>query len=293
MNGGPSGFHNAPVTKTIVIATALFTIPFGVRGYSLKLGLAYQDIFEKLRIWRLISSVFAFSSTPELIFGLGLLYYFRVFERQIGSNKYAVFVTFSVLVPLLFEILALGYLKDFLDKLTPGPYSLIFASFVPFFFDIPVSSKFRILTVHLSNKSFIYLAGLQLLFSSGKQSLVPGLCGILAGCFYRFNTFGIRRFKFPDAVTSSLSRVAWPSSSSSSQNLSSDDNVERLPSYPSHQRDVNQLEETVPILPQPSEASLATLISMGFDRNSAMQALLLTRNDLNAATNLLLEAQSH
>lgn len=52
-------------------------------------------------------------------------------------------------------------------------------------------------------------------------------------------------------------------------------------------------QETVPILPQPSEASLATLMSMGFDRNSAMQALLLTRNDLNAAPNLLLEAQSH
>jgi len=34
--------------------------------------------------------LFAFSSTPELIFGAALLYYFRVFERQIGSNKYAV-----------------------------------------------------------------------------------------------------------------------------------------------------------------------------------------------------------
>ncbi|KAJ1686751.1 hypothetical protein LUZ63_018141 [Rhynchospora breviuscula] len=293
MNGGPSGFHNAPVTKTIVIATALFTIPFGIRGNSSKLGLAYQDIFEKLRIWRLISSIFAFSSTPELIFGLCLLYYFRVFERQIGSNKYAVFVTFSVLVPLLFEILALGYLKDYLDKLTPGPYSLIFASFVPFFFDIPISSRFRIITVHLSNKSLIYLAGLQLLFSSGKQSLVPGLCGVLAGCFYRFNTFGIRRCKFPDALASIFSRMTWPSSSSSTQNSSSDGNVERIPSYSSHQRDVNQQEETVPMLPQPSEASLTTLMSMGFDRNSAMQALLLTRDDLNAATNLLLEAQSH
>ncbi|KAJ4819930.1 Ubiquitin-associated domain-containing protein 2 [Rhynchospora pubera] len=293
MNGGPSGFHNAPVTKTIVIATALFTILFGVRGNSSKLGLTYQDIFEKLRIWRLISSIFAFSSTPELIFGLCLLYYFRVFERQIGSNKYAVFVTFSVLVPLLFEILALGYLKDFLDKLTPGPYSLIFASFVPFFFDIPISSRFRIITVHLSNKSLIYLAGLQLLFSSGKQSLVPGLCGALAGCFYRFNTFGIRRCKFPDALASTFSRMTWPSSSSSTQNSSSDGNVERLPSYSSNQRDVNQQEETVPMLPQPSEASLTTLMSMGFDRTSAMQALLLTRDDLNAATNLLLEAQSH
>ena len=28
--------------------------------------------------------------TPELLFGHYLLYYFRVFERQIGSNKYSV-----------------------------------------------------------------------------------------------------------------------------------------------------------------------------------------------------------
>lgn len=55
-----------------------------------KLFLNLQDIFEKFRIWKLIMSTFAFSSTPELMFGLYLLYYFRVFERQIGSNKYSV-----------------------------------------------------------------------------------------------------------------------------------------------------------------------------------------------------------
>lgn len=44
---------------------------------------------------------------------------------------------------------------------TPGPYGLIFASFVPFFFDIPVSTRFRICGFHFSDKSFIYLAGLQ------------------------------------------------------------------------------------------------------------------------------------
>ena len=49
-----------------------------------------QDIFQKLQLWKLIVSGFAFSSTPELIFGLYLMYYFRVFERQIGSNKYSV-----------------------------------------------------------------------------------------------------------------------------------------------------------------------------------------------------------
>lgn len=42
-------------------------------------------------------SVFAFSSTPELLFGLYLLYYFRVFERQIGSNKYSVSYPIAIL----------------------------------------------------------------------------------------------------------------------------------------------------------------------------------------------------
>lgn len=46
-------------------------------------------------------------------------------------------------------------------KLTSGPYGLIFASFVPFYFDIPVSTRFRVFGVHFSDKSFIYLAGLQ------------------------------------------------------------------------------------------------------------------------------------
>jgi len=44
---------------------------------------------------------------------------------------------------------------------------------------------------------------------------------------------------------------------------------------------------------EPSEDSITTLLSMGFDRNSARQALVQARNDVNVATNILLEAQSH
>ncbi|EOY08830.1 Ubiquitin-associated domain-containing protein 2 isoform 3 [Theobroma cacao] len=196
MNGGPSGFNNAPVTRIFLIACALFTVFFGIQGRSFKLGLSYQDIFRKLSIWKLIVSVFAFSSTPELMFGLYLLYYFRVFERQIGSNKYSVFILFSVMVSFFFEVMALAILKDpTANLLTSGPYGLIFASFVPFYFDIPVSTWFRIFGVRFSDKSFIYLAGLQLLLSSWKRSLLPGICGILAGSLYRLNVFHIRRAK--------------------------------------------------------------------------------------------------
>ncbi|RYR32842.1 hypothetical protein Ahy_A10g047365 isoform B [Arachis hypogaea] len=249
MNGGPSGFTNAPVTRAFIIASALFTIFFGIQGRFNSLGLSYQDIFGKLRLWKLIMSVFAFSSTPEMMFGLYLLYYFRVFERQIGSNKYSVFIVFSVLTSLLFEVISLALLRDPAAKLvTPGPYGLIFASYVPFFLDIPVSTRIRVFVprFHLIILLTIFIA----IHGESTRPINKECCGkrtILSnspngGKFY----FVARNYPAP-----------------------------------------------VQYAVEPSEDSITTLVSMGFDRNSARQALVQARNDVNVATNILLEAQSH
>ncbi|KAL4203357.1 hypothetical protein AMTRI_Chr01g103570 [Amborella trichopoda] len=256
MNNGPSGFHNAPVTRTFVIACTILTIFIGMQGRSSSLGLANQDIFKKLRLWRLISSIFAFSSTPELMFGIYLLYYFRVFERQIGSNKYSVFILLSVILTALFEAIALLLLKDpSVGILAPGPYGLIFASFIPFYFDIPVTTRFRIFGIHFSDKSFIYLAGLQ----------------------------------FPEFVASFFSRLSWPSSSALTGNPTGN-----VPSHTGRQIERNYAPAVgLASVVEPVEDAVATLVSMGFDQNSARQALVEARNDMNMATNILLEAQSH
>ncbi|XP_076959953.1 rhomboid-like protein 20 [Bidens hawaiensis] len=289
MNGGPSGFNNAPITRAFVIACCLFSIVFGIQGRSNKLGFSYQDILKKFQLWKLIVSVFAFSSTPELMFGAYLLYYFRVFERQIGSNKYSVFVSFSIIVSSLLQILAQAFLNDpALSRLTSGPYGLIFSSFVPFFFDIPVSTRFRVSSVSFSDKSFVYIAGLQLLLSSWKRSLIPGLCGILAGSLYRLNVLRIRRVKFPEFISSLFSRLSFPSVGGTSPATP----PRNPPSFAARQGEGNYggLMSTGS---EPPEDSIATLVSMGFDRNSARQALVHARNDINAATNILLEAQAH
>ncbi|KAJ6749631.1 hypothetical protein OIU85_000281 [Salix viminalis] len=258
MNGGPSGFNNAPVTKTFVIASSIFTIFSGIKGGPDKLGLSYQDIFRNPRLWKLILSVFAFSSTPEMMFGLCLLYYFRVFERQIGSSKYLVFILFSVIVSLLFEVFAVALLKDpSANLLTSGPY---------------VSTQFHVYSIHFSDKSFIYLAGVQLLLSSWKRSILPGICGILAGSLYRLNLFGIRKAKFPEFTSSFFPRLSWPSMGSprgaTTRNITG--------SAPSHAG--RHVERTSPALMAPSteppEDAIATLVSMGFDRSSARQALI-------------------
>lgn len=294
MNGGPSGFHNASVTRAFVIACALFTIFFGIQGRPNKLGLSYQDIFKKLQLWKLIVSVFAFSSTPELMFGLYLLYYFRVFERQIGSNKYSVFIMFSIIVSLLFEILALSLFKEpTLNLLTSGPYGLIFSSFVPFYFDIPISTRYHVFGIRFTDKSFIYLAGLQLLLSSWKRSILPGICGILAGSLYRLNFFHIRKMKFPEFISSFFSRLSSPATGSSSTAAPSRNILGNAPSYAGRQVEGNYPSSMGAATIEPPEDAIATLVSMGFDRNSARQALVHARNDVNAATNILLEAQSH
>uniref|UniRef100_A0A6N2NJ97 UBA domain-containing protein n=1 Tax=Salix viminalis TaxID=40686 RepID=A0A6N2NJ97_SALVM len=290
MNGGPSGFNNAPVTKTFVIASSIFTIFSGIKGGPDKLGLSYQDIFRNPRLWKLILSVFAFSSTPEMMFGLCLLYYFRVFERQIGSSKYLVFILFSVIVSLLFEVFAVALLKDpSANLLTSGPYGLIFASFVPFYFDIPVSTQFHVYSVHFSDKSFIYLAGVQLLLSSWKRSILPGICGILAGSLYRLNLFGIRKAKFPEFTASFFPRLSWPSMGSP-RGATTRNVTGSAPSHAGRHRT-----SPAPMAPstEPPQDAIATLVSMGFDRSSARQALVQSRNDINIATNILLEALSH
>jgi len=68
-----------------------------------------------------------------------------------------------------------------LSPLASGPYGLIFASYVPFFFDIPISMRFRVFGVSLSDKSFVYLAGLQVRFYDNFafpcfKSSYPPLC---------------------------------------------------------------------------------------------------------------------
>lgn len=296
MNGGPSGFNNAPITRAFIIGCALFSVLFGIQGRSNKLGLSYQDIFKQLRPWKLLAPMLAFSSTPELMFGLYLLYYFRVFERQIGSNKYSVFILFSIFGSLLLEVLTLALLRgSSLNMLSSGPYGVIFSSFVPFYLDIPVSTRFRALGLHFSDKSFIYLAGIQLLLSSWKRSILPGICGILVGSLYRLNILGIRRLKSPDFIASFFSRLSSSSTGSTPSAAPSRHVLGNLPPYTHLQAQNNNNYPSAPPSStiEPSEESVATLVSMGFDRNHARQALVQAGNNVNVATNILLEAQTH
>ncbi|GJN37916.1 hypothetical protein PR202_gb26916 [Eleusine coracana subsp. coracana] len=238
-------------------------------------------------------------------------------RKQLPNLTADVFCLFSITVSSLLEILSLVLLKDtnYISSLASGPYGLIFASFVPFFLDIPVTSRFRVFGLNFSDKSLIYLAGLQLLLSSWKRSLIPGVFGLVAGSLYRLNVFGIRKMKcvhaltiedalfpaviilikflppiqLPQIISSFFSRYFASSSGSTSRHSRS--LVRNTPSQTGRTVQ-NQPSTGFAATIEPPESSVAMLVSMGFDGNAARQALMRARNDINAATNILLESQS-
>lgn len=52
----------------------------------------------------------------------------------------------------------------------------------------------------LSEKSWIYLLALQLLFSDGVPSVVSALSGLLAGYLYQSDTYGFQNFRLPGII---------------------------------------------------------------------------------------------
>ncbi|KAF9593994.1 hypothetical protein IFM89_026695 [Coptis chinensis] len=174
-----------------------------------------------------------------------------------------------------------------------GPSGLIFPSFVPFYSDIPVSTRFHIFGINFSDKSFVYLAGLQFLFSSRKKSILPGMwCSCQSSLSFEYFRH-TRHIKFPEFVSSFFSRLCWPTLGGSSPSASGRNVIGNIPSYTGREVEASSgnYPSAAPIAStvEPSDNSIATLVSMGFDRNSARQP----RNDVNVATNILLEAQSH
>ncbi|WVZ06337.1 hypothetical protein V8G54_019683 [Vigna mungo] len=198
MNGGPSGFTNAPVTRLFIVASAIFTIFFGIQGRFGTLGLSYQGTVPVSNSGGRINascSTFAFSryfwkNSPLEV---DHVHIFLLINARV--DVWTVFIVFSILTSLLLEVLAVALLKGIIldidptaNLVTPGPYGLIFASFVPFFFDIPLLLLKQV--IHISS----WCSGIVELNSG---SILPGMCGILAGSLYRLNVFYIRKAK-PD-----------------------------------------------------------------------------------------------
>ncbi|XP_055940054.1 ubiquitin-associated domain-containing protein 2-like [Argiope bruennichi] len=187
-----TGFYKAPVSKGILGCMFLTSCALNVPLLAhIKQYVMYNipSIFQKLEVWRVITSKLTFLETKDLVCGCLLIYYFRIFERRYGSHKFASYLLAACTVSTILE-LSFVYLLNHLDVqitfLPTGPYGLIFPLFANYFMDIPRVAQSYILGVPVTGKTLTYLVGLQII-SSNKESMIAGICSLLAGVICRWN----------------------------------------------------------------------------------------------------------
>jgi len=300
---GPSGFSNAPISKSILILVTTGSLLASIFKFK-NVGLDLTGLIENLQIYRFCTSQFVFSHTGEMLFGMFLLYFFRLFERQMGSSKFGSFAFLSILLSLLTESILLLTFRT--KDITSGPYGFIFAMFVLYFFDIPVSVRSRVAGFNVTDKSFIYLLGIQLLLSKFPLSLIAGVSGILSGFIYRFDVVGLRKFEFPNFIKRFCERfilplLSSPETQTTRTRFSSAGQLGsriQAPGTLLGQQNLDQralfnsslfptTTSTIPLAPR--EEDINTLTAMGFSRNDVIQALAQSNNDLQYATAILCE----
>ncbi|RCH78109.1 hypothetical protein CU098_000449, partial [Rhizopus stolonifer] len=113
------------------------------------------------------------------------------------------FLFMSFVLSTIFELIALVVCdKIGLKSIPSGPYALVFSALYQYHRIIPVTYKFRIFGLVMTNKLFLYVLAFQLAFSRSTQTLVPSLCGCLAGALYRTDVGNIKQWRFPGFLQS-------------------------------------------------------------------------------------------
>lgn len=289
-NSGPSGFYNAPLSKALMIVTAGASVLVTMMNSRDRFNLpALSVLTQRFQLWRLFTNNLFFNTPGETLFGLILIYSFRLFERQMGTSKFG---AFAMLCYTISTLLQLGVLTLFPARsIVSGPYAFIFACLVLFHYTVPITNRFRFLRLNLNDKIFTYLLGLQLLFSHSWSSVIAGAFGILSGVLYTGDILHLRRFTLPSWLNRVCSSVFLPFLQSShppttrSRPVRQQENNFNNRATAGH-RQMAAMSYAVPV----TEDNIGALTSMGFSREIATQALQQSNNNLQLATNILLDS---
>lgn len=273
LHAGHPGFLHAAVTKAVISLTVLFTIFGSILNLYPHLILHLPQIVYLYQIWRPVTHNLIFTTPGELLFGSVLLFFFRQFERQMGSSRFAAHTLITAALHTIFLLLV----QFFFPTVTPapGPYALIFSSLIHFFFETPKIYRFELLnTIHLSDKSFAYLLALQLICSTPPRSFLSTASALVAGILYRLPILHHR--EIPEPLANLSSKYLLPL-------LFVNPRQSRHRSRRQH-RQLRTRNGAQPI----SESNIETLVSMGFSREQSIAALNRSRDDVHRATEQLL-----
>lgn len=283
LSAGQPGFVHAPVTKVVVALVVLFTVFGSIIGSQTRLTLRLNHITKSYQFWRFITHNLVFTTPGELLFGVVLLYFFRQFERQLGSSRFTAFT----LITAAFHTVFLSVAQLARLRLAPasGPYALVFASLVHFFFETPKIYHFQLLgALDLSDKTFIYFLAIQLVFSSPPRSLLSCASALAAGMLYRLPPLRDHA-AMPEPLVSLCSTYLLPLLGTTPRIGTSVEMAARA-----HRTAVAATAAASGTTEPPtvSASNVETIAAMGFSRQQAVLALQRAHDDVQIATDYLL-----
>ncbi|XP_029963214.1 ubiquitin-associated domain-containing protein 2 [Salarias fasciatus] len=351
---GSRGLYKAPLSKGLLLVLNGLTV-------MLTLLPQYQELFVynlqavtlHHQVWRLLCGRLVCLDVKDSFCSSLLIYNFRIFERRFGSRKFASFLLGTWCLSALMDFLLAQAFQNLFDyeveELPSGLLAPVFSLFVPFYLSIPRMPVTQVLGhIHITNKSLVYVVGLQLLTSSPFMWLLA-LSGLISGGLYHSDFLRLQKILFVPSWVSRAGRFILEPLFSSSQptnetplGMGATLDIQRqqrmdildqqflLAQYNEarrnarrnarHQPQSGLLQWTrlfpslrhrgqnrPPMQPHPqahthqstqqplldnspvAEEQVARLVEMGFSRTDALEALRASNNDINMATNFLLQ----
>lgn len=186
------------------VGAASFAMALPLRRMQMDLVSDYSSVFGRWELWKILLNKVAFTDPKDMVCGLLLLYYFRIFERRYGTRKFVSYLLATGLMSLSLELgLLFASAKLGIPHIAPfpaGPYGIVFSLFVAYTMDIPRATFTHILGMPVTGKTFTYLLGLQMACGS-TQAICAAACGLLSGTLYRLNFAHIQTWlRVPMAV---------------------------------------------------------------------------------------------
>jgi len=182
-----------------------------------------------------------------------------------------------------------------------GLYNTIFALLPLYLAEIPVTARFTLLRLPLSDRVFTLAPAAHLALSSGWASLVPALAGLAAGLAVSRNLWGLGRLQPAARLATLAQRVGEATEAQrrrarEAAEAGREAAQEAQAAPPRAGGDGGAAAAGGAAAPRPqaaaarpvSEEAVAALEQMGFGPQAVRQALAVSGGDVNAAANLLL-----
>lgn len=334
---GSSGLYKAPVSKSLLLVPSAFSVLLALffQNYLSFFQYNIQAVKEDFQVWRiLLGRTICLDLKDTFCSGL-LVYNFRIFERRYGSRKFSSFLLATWILSALFEFILVEAIHltfgITVNRLPSGFLAPIFALFIPFYGSIPGVQVTMVLGhFPISNKTLVYIVGLQLLTSSPSMCIIA-VSGLVAGLCHNSNVWEVNKVIYiPDWLAKISSCTLEPlflstqPTTESTEGMGATLDIQRQQRMELFDQQI-MLSQFAPRGPQPqvgmfhwsrlftpfrhglfpsannqtpaqevlhpaaSEQQVAQLMDMGFSRADALAALRASNNDINRASNSLLQ----